>query len=808
VPDCPKTGHALGSSSVTTAGLGDARSPVTVVVGVDGSGRTYRLEQLAAGTGADVVRIGWTATVGPALRTLLNAGAAGATVLVDDAHRFDPAVLVAVLEAVHAGARVLLSRRPTVTGPAMADLDAEVAARGAVQILGPLSDSELAGLLGSDQVHRVEQVRRGSCGLAAIAACLAEVPAGQRSPALAARVQRRMALLDFPTATVARLLSLGLPLPDDVLATAAGVGAERSASAVRRLREEGLVDPAGEEMIPAVAELVLADLPPAQLRLLHDVVAKALLERGADVLPAAQRLRAARLRTPSAALIYRTAGERLRFADPGQALRWLEEAVDAGLDPRLAAVSRAEAGLMIGTVGEADLTLAGPDEFQRARRVEGAYAAHAGRAGRAADLLLEGGALGRLLAVPSLVAVGRLAEASDCAGTPDLVEAVGPLALRRLAEAALAVPDPDVAVPLLIEAAEALGRGRVGAVLPDTPQALAAPVAVLAGDAASVESMLGDAVAAGVGGPAGVQRHRLLLAWVRLRVGRFDTAVAELAALGRAVGTGRERLLCAALEAGLARRSGDIARLRAAWARAEPVLARRAVDVLQVELLEELLVAAARLRRTQRVQPVLAVLEAQIHGLGSPTAWLVALGWARLQLAIVVDDPDAAAREASHLAGLAPSGGRQRAQVAAAVQWATVLAGSVDANALGAVLEELAAHQLPWEASRLAGQAAIRATDAGAARRLLERARELSSVEAQLDSPRTVAPGSGLSEREIEVAQLVMAGRTHREIGNQLYLSPKTVEHHVARIRTKLGATTRAELLATLRSVLGEGSDG
>jgi DNA-binding CsgD family transcriptional regulator len=142
--------------------------------------------------------------------------------------------------------------------------------------------------------------------------------------------------------------------------------------------------------------------------------------------------------------------------------------------------------------------------------------------------------------------------------------------------------------------------------------------------------------------------------------------------------------------------------------------------------------------------------------------------------------------------------------VAAAAQWAAVLAGEVDVDALGVVLDDLAAHQLPWEASRLAGQAAIRSTDAGLARRLLERARELSNAEVPTDSPRSTAATSGLSEREIEVAQLVMAGRTHREIGSQLYLSPKTVEHHVARMRTKLGATSRAEFLAALRDVLGD----
>jgi len=124
------------------------------------------------------------------------------------------------------------------------------------------------------------------------------------------------------------------------------------------------------------------------------------------------------------------------------------------------------------------------------------------------------------------------------------------------------------------------------------------------------------------------------------------------------------------------------------------------------------------------------------------------------------------------------------------------------------------AGQLPWEASRLAGQAAIRAADPRVTRRLLERARELSGEQAATAGPVTGGPGSpvdarasGLSEREIEVARLVLAGRTYREIGSQLYIAPKTVEHHVARIRAKLGAQTRAEFVAALRGLLGAGPD-
>ena len=778
-----------------TAGDGGRRTPVTVIVGIDGSGRTHRLGELAAAIGGDVVRI--DRSTEPA-----RAATSSGVLVVDDAHRLPPPLLADLVPLAASGVPMLLARRPVVTGPQLAELDAVLAARGAVEVLHPLDEAAVRGLLGADDAHRAGEVLEASCGHAAVAAALAAAGPGTAPAALVARVQRSLARLDPSEQLVARALSLRLDLGDGVLSAVSGLPLPQVAAALAELRDAGFLDPAGEAMIPAVAAVMAAEQPPAQRRLLHDAVARALLDTGSDVVAAAHAMRGVRLRTPAAAQVYLTAGRRLRFEDPAQALRWLDEAVDAGLDPARAAVVRGETGLLLGLGDELEpLPEGAGDDAEWAHRVEGVYAAHSGRSARAAELLLAGGDLGRLLAVPSLVAVGRPDDARRYAA-----DGRGPVALRRLAEAALALPDPAEAVPLLIEAAEALGRGRLGAVLPETPQALAAPVAVLGGDAATADTLLGEAVDRGLGGPAGVHHHRLLLAWVRMRAGRFDTAVSELAALGPSALSGRDRLLCAALEAGLARRSGDIGRLRDGWARAEPVLARRAVDLLQLELLEELLCAATRVRQAQRIVPVVADLAALVERLGRPVAWDVALGWLQVQLAVVAEDEVAVAAHADRLQRLDPPGGRQRAQCAAAAQWARVLAGDVDAARLAPVLDDLAVHQLPWEASRLAGQAAIRATDPGLARRLLERARELSSAEVQLDAARAVTPAAGLSDRELEVAQLVAAGRTHREIGGQLFLSPKTVEHHVARIRNKLGATTRAEFLAALREILGEES--
>jgi DNA-binding CsgD family transcriptional regulator len=52
--------------------------------------------------------------------------------------------------------------------------------------------------------------------------------------------------------------------------------------------------------------------------------------------------------------------------------------------------------------------------------------------------------------------------------------------------------------------------------------------------------------------------------------------------------------------------------------------------------------------------------------------------------------------------------------------------------------------------------------------------------------PHHPAAGSPLSDREREVAELLLLRMPYRDIGRQLFISAKTVEHHVARIRRRL----------------------
>jgi DNA-binding NarL/FixJ family response regulator len=59
--------------------------------------------------------------------------------------------------------------------------------------------------------------------------------------------------------------------------------------------------------------------------------------------------------------------------------------------------------------------------------------------------------------------------------------------------------------------------------------------------------------------------------------------------------------------------------------------------------------------------------------------------------------------------------------------------------------------------------------------------------------PRRSTPGA-LSPREREVVALLCTGLTNREIGARLFISERTVDTHISRIRRKLGTTTRTQL--------------
>ena len=239
-----------------------------------------------------------------------------------------------------------------------------------------------------------------------------------------------------------------------------------------------------------------------------------------------------------------------------------------------------------------------------------------------------------------------------------------------------------------------------------------------------------------------------------------------------------------------------------------------------LQQLGELAVAAARLRETSWVRPHLDEAAALLDRLGNPALWAAPLHWSGLQAAIVAESREEASRHAAAVVAAADGSRYAAALAAAAPHWVAMLDAEVDAEAVEAAARGLHAVGLAWEGGRLAGQAAIRTRDRKAMSALLGCARALQATgpvartevsAAEDDAPVSPAtlpepddPGDGpLSEREREVAALVVEGLTYKEIGERLFISAKTVEHHVARMRQRLGSGSRGELFAHLRQIVG-----
>ena len=647
----------------------------------------------------------------------------------------------------------------------------------------------------------------------------------------------------------ALLLAVGLgAAPDsEILAEVLVVDQAVVADLLSMAQAAGLMRSDGR-VIPLVRRAVVAAAAPGTRRVVQRLALAAHLERGRPVLGLAQQLLEAGARGNDLATVFEAAGD-AAMSEPsgsgaaGHAAQLYAQAVAAGADPASLAPRRAEASALAGDLDEAlrlsDQALSDPScpDLGRAGNVAAAVLAQRGLLARSAEVYRWVGParLGSAapLAALALLGTGSLAEARDVLATsggdrpPTLVAGAESLMAAGVLESVVGSPlaapmtAPTVALSTLTRAAALLEPGGCTALLPDTPAALAAIVAVHCGELDVAVSVLERALASGAGGLFARARHQLLLAWTAMIRGDLALARRWLADTMPDSGTlePREDLFAAALAVGLARRESDIPRLQTAWGAAREAIVRHPADLFALLPLGELAVAAARLRDFDRVAPHLAQAWMLLERLDDPPLWAVPLHWYALHAAMLRGQPTAAEPHAAALTQAAENSHYAAVLAAAGRAWTQVLAGQFDPMEVEAAARGLQTVGQANDGSRLVGQAAIRTTDRKVMVALLGCARSLQATGPGAASPvpeddppelpaatRPTAPPASapmLSSREHEVAELILTGLTHRQIGERLFISAKTVEHHVARMRQRLDVTSRDELFAQLRMLVG-----
>jgi DNA-binding CsgD family transcriptional regulator len=732
---------------------------------------------------------------------------------------------------------VLRRTRPPVVLPGLTN--DQIRARLAATLPSP-PPAELVGFVAAQSGRVLRYVVRMATALSAAAAATPpHIPVGALAP-FAADLDE----LDPDLRTLLLAVEAGAGLSFDLIAALLERDADTVTDLVDAGRAAGLL--AADGTLVPLARHAIAALGPIGQRIdVRQRLAALQLARGGPVLPLVRPL----LRVadgdaadpagvhlvPGAAgdglgLMYETAGEEALGNDPALAARLFAAAAGAG---RTTAARRALATALAGDLDLAaqlaDQSLAAGPPSQRsgAAFVAAVVLAHRGQLAQAVELYQwsqSSAAAG--FGVIGLIGTGRLADAQRLTGSaqppggaaaepPTSLSVAASLMARGMAESVTG--SPAAALSTLVQASVLIEPAGAAVLLPDSPTALGAMLAVHGAELDTADALLTRAIQSGMGGALLAPRHRLLQAWVSMLRGRVAAAEQGLAGGLSATGDdavlhGRDLLFGAALRVALARRNSDLVGLRTTWPDACQVLIGSPVDLFALLPLGEMTVAAARLGEEHRVAEHLAEADRLLERLGDPPLWSLPLHWSRLHAAILAEDAASAEQHASALdrqRGFSP----YAAAVAAAAQaWLDVLADRAEPESVVDAARGLAALGLTWDGTRLAGQAAIRTPDRKAMTVLLDCARVLQGrpVESRDTTPAGTGPrgragdGQLLSGREHEVVTLVLAGLTYKQVADRLFISAKTVEHHMARIRQRLGCTDRRELLARLRAMTDE----
>jgi len=147
-----------------------------------------------------------------------------------------------------------------------------------------------------------------------------------------------------------------------------------------------------------------------------------------------------------------------------------------------------------------------------------------------------------------------------------------------------------------------------------------------------------------------------------------------------------------------------------------------------------------------------------------------------------------------------------------AVEWSEALLSDPEQIRIAALSSPLRRRPLPNASGSMCGRfpenlgVGVRETLAQATRGLGRRGLSLRAAGRRMsldqavvfaaEDPRMAPPGIRLTQREMEVAQLVRHGRTDPQIAGLLHIAKRTAEGHVENLRNKLGVGSRAEVAA------------
>ncbi len=644
----------------------------------------------------------------------------------------------------------------------------------------------------------------------------------------------RAVIRDIEERIAHRLETIPTPLRHDIEALCVAGGPDARArteadDAITAGYAEGLLTRNGTP-VPLVRSAVRATIPVGRLIDLSASVAEG-IARSASGGDPAYRDWIGGIADPSIGAALTEHADRVLDREPRRALELYDGALECGVAAADLAGRRAQAAWasgradLAGSILDSVPTLSDSADAERIADTSAAIWSLRGMM-RMSDAVYRGltpsGLETHTRATISALGAGQPASADEqppSIGLPSTLRVAMDLLDRGL-RATLTPGGAESAVADLVRASEMYTSATTSAPIPELPAVIAAIVAINVGDLDIAHSVIDDAVRGEQGGEWARPRLLLWRAWIAVQRSR---PVEAREALDRALEASpsrspRDQMLAEAVRVAITRRYEDAAVLEATWNQARDSVLHIEMDLYLLLPLAELVTAAARVGDTARLQPHFARALDIVRGIGSPPIWSAHLHWAGIQQGILLNRPDDLKPHARALVAASAQSPIAAVMAQAGRVWTATLAGSVDPDAVEAAAHGLSSAGLGWDGARLAGHGASRSTDRRVSARLLSCARELHpgesirrparSAEEEERTESAAADGVALSERELDVARLVLQGKTYAEIGQTIFISPRTAEHHIAHMRRRLGATSRSDLIAKLRVVVEQPSRG